>query len=68
MDSASYLLGAAQGPTGQRLATRSTSISATTPEGRAMTQRWERIGGTVSLAGYTVVVTALAVCGLAGLV
>ena len=33
-----------------------------------MTPRWERIGGTVSLAGFTVMVTALAVCGFAGLV
>ena len=33
-----------------------------------MSQHWARIGGTVSLAGFTVIVTALAVCGLAGLV
>lgn len=32
-----------------------------------MNQRWAQIGGTVSLAGFTVIVTALAVCGLAGL-
>jgi len=29
---------------------------------------WERIGGTVSLAGFPVIVTALAFCGLVGLV
>ncbi len=29
---------------------------------------WERIGGTASLAAFTVIVTALAVCGLVGLV
>ena len=33
-----------------------------------MTPRWSRIGGTVSLAGLTLIVTALAVCGFAGLV
>jgi hypothetical protein len=33
-----------------------------------MTPCWERIGGTVSLAGFTVIVTVLAVCGFAGLV
>ena len=33
-----------------------------------MSQRWARIGGTVSLAAFTVIVTALAVVGLVGLV
>ena len=33
-----------------------------------MSPRWSRIGGTVSIAGLTVIVTALAVVGLAGLV
>jgi hypothetical protein len=30
--------------------------------------RWERIGGTVSLAGFTLIVTAMAIYGLAGYV
>lgn len=33
-----------------------------------MTPHWAQIGGPVSLAGFTVIVTALAVCGLVGLV
>ena len=33
-----------------------------------MTPRWSRIGGTVSLTGFTLIVTALAVCGFAGFV
>jgi len=32
-----------------------------------MTLPWKRIGGTASLAAFTFIVTALAVCGLVGL-
>lgn len=32
-----------------------------------MSLRWAQIGSTISLAGFTVIVTALAVVGLAGL-
>ena len=33
-----------------------------------MSPRWARIGGTVSLAGFTLIVTAMAIYGLAGYV
>ena len=33
-----------------------------------MTPRWERIGGTASLAAFTAIITALGVVGLLGLV
>ena len=33
-----------------------------------MTPRWERIGGTISLAEFTLIVTVIAIYGLAGYV
>lgn len=33
-----------------------------------MTPRWEQIGGTVSMVGFTLIVTALAICGFMGVV
>jgi hypothetical protein len=33
-----------------------------------VTPQWERIGGTISLAGFTLIVTAIAIYGLAGYV